>query len=516
MVCRSVQIIYPHFYSRQQIVMSELRTHTNLDPSRVINDFVASVANPRQPLHCTTFLHGCLMALHWKDLGLANSEILRTHHHNLYNACMALLTAPRPHEDFEHVASETWHLRKDITEALDTCHCDTEDAFIRQVHMVSDSARPDQDKPCSYSDLGHLLFVIIHNALQPARDENIHKISRNAAKAARAGKLVMWPTKPQELLPYGAKASVEALILWVEIAPHAVSLGMLGSMLEICKKQIIPYIVGSKTLAGQLASITEIVLVVWMVQQQNPGRTNVTPTKCLHDLKRIALFCHMLADLCYETELKKFAVGSVERLLGMGNIVFKWLPGIQASIQPLSVSAKQDITYIRMYYTALCSLVHRYFDIPFDSTKYHPIIVSNSLQRMAQEEDPLVMVFQAFLRLAGDQRCYAPGCPNTFASAGRKFNNCAGCKRTPYCSKQCQTRAWKHATVPHKSICKKLGSLADLTSLPSKLTDPMGGVAFARAFKAKGIDGAIAADVAIHMKLLKEMDAAICTLNFFF
>src|SRR5882762_11816365 len=233
--------------------------------------------------------------------------------------------APRPHEDFEY-ASETWHLRKDITEALETCHCDTEDVFVRQVHMVSDSVQPNEGKPCSYSDLGRLLFVMVHNALQPARDESIYKVSHTAAKAARAGKQVMWP--------------METLILWVEVT---VSLGMLGSMLEICKMQIIPYIVGSETLAGKLVDITEIVWMVWIVQQQAPESMSVTPTKCLADLKSIALFCHMLVDLCYKSELKKFAVGSVERLLGMGDAVLKWLPELQASIQPLSPLAQQDI-----------------------------------------------------------------------------------------------------------------------------------------------------------------------------
>jgi hypothetical protein len=43
----------------------------------------------------------------------------------------------------------------------------------------------------------------------------------------------------------------------------------------------------------------------------------------------------------------------------------------------------------------------------------------------------------------------------------------------------------------------------------------MGGVAFVQAFRDKGIDEAIAADVAIHMKkLLKEMTEATGTLNF--
>lgn len=492
--------------------MSGLRTHKNLDATRVINDFVASVVDPHQPLHCTTFLHGCLMALHWKESGPNNIEILRAQHHNLYDACMALLTVPRPDEEFEYVTTETLHLRKDIQETFETCHCDTDDLFVRRVHGVSGEARADKDQPCSYSDLGQLLFVVVHNALQPARDESIHKVSRNAEKAARAGKPIMWPTKPQDLLPYGAEASVGALAVWVEIAPFAVCLGMLGSMMEICKKQIVPYIVASETLPGKLVGITEIVWMVWMTQQQAPSRTRMTPIKCLADLKSIALLCHMLADLCDKTELQRFAAGSLERLLGMGDVVLKWLPELQASIRPLSASAKHDLDYIKTSYATLCTIVHRYFDMPFNLKKYHPLIVGSSLQRMIQEEDPLAMSYEAFLRFANYQRCYAPACQETFASAGRKFSNCAGCRRVPYCGKSCQAQAWKHPTVPHKSICEKLRSLAESASLSSR-PDPIDGPAFVETCKAREVDEAIAADVAIHMKnLLKEMNTVKSTL----
>ena len=514
MVCRSAQSIHSQSHLKQQIVMNGLRTHTNLDPSRVINDFVASLADPCQPLHCTSFLYGCLIALNRKELGAANSQILRTQHHDLYNACMALLTTPRPHGDFEDAGSGTWDLREDKKEALETCHCDTKDTFVQQIHVVSDSARHNKGEPCPYSELGYMLFVVINNALQCARDESIHEVSHNATDATRAGGQVMWPTKPHDLLPYGAKASIEALISWVGITHNPISLGTLGSMLEICKLQIVPHIAGSETLANYLVNITEVVRMVWIAQQQAPESTDVTPTFCLDDLKRITFFCHMFVDLCHEKELQKFVVGSVEKILWMGDIVLKWLPELQASIQPLSSSAKHDIEYTRTYYIALCSLVHRYFEKAFDSTKYHPLIVSHSLWRMTQKENPVEMTFEGFLRLAGDQRCCAPGCLETFSSAGRKFNNCAGCKLILYCSKPCQTRAWKHTTVPHKSICKKMGTLVELTSLPSKLTDPIGGMAFAQAFKAKGIDEVIAADVAIHLKKLLEMSAATCTLDF--
>jgi hypothetical protein len=181
----------------------------------------------------------------------------------------------------------------------------------------------------------------------------------------------------------------------------------------------------------------------------------VTPAKNLADLKSIVLFCHMLAALCDKAELKIFAAGSLERLPWIGDFILKWLPELQASTRPLSVSAKQDTDYVRTSYATLCTLIHRYSDLPFDSTKYHPLIVGSSLQRMTEEEDPFAVSHEAFIRFANDHRCYAPACSETFASAGRKFGHCTGCGRIPHCSKACLAQVWKYATVPHKSICKK-------------------------------------------------------------
>lgn len=70
----------------------------------------------------------------------------------------------------------------------------------------------------------------------------------------------------------------------------------------------------------------------------------------LADLKSITLFCHILVDFCYKTKLKKFAVGSVERLLKMGDVVLKWLPELQASIKSLPALEKNDIQYIKMVF----------------------------------------------------------------------------------------------------------------------------------------------------------------------
>jgi hypothetical protein len=105
----------------------------------------------------------------------------------------------------------------------------------------------------------------------------------NAKKAARAGKPIMWPAKPQDQ-PCGAEESVDVLVVWVEITLYAVCSGMLGLTMEICKKVIVPYIVVSENTYWQVCGRHGNRWMVWIVQQRGPRSPAVTATKRLGNL----------------------------------------------------------------------------------------------------------------------------------------------------------------------------------------------------------------------------------------
>ena len=52
-------------------------------------------------------------------------------------------------------------------------------------------------------------------------------------------------------------------------------------------------------------------------------------------------------------------------------------------------------------------------------------------------------------------RCAGPGCERRLREDGAPLEQCAGCLRTYYCGKACQTADWK---AGHKKECKALAA----------------------------------------------------------
>ncbi|KAH9918019.1 uncharacterized protein B0H18DRAFT_1123290 [Fomitopsis serialis] len=101
-----------------------------------------------------------------------------------------------------------------------------------------------------------------------------------------------------------------------------------------------------------------------------------------------------------------------------------------------------------------------------DKAAYHPGILHQHAVMLTSIEDPLSSAFDGFGWASRARHCCAPECGETFATAGRAFARCSGCSVLRYCSRPCQSRAWKHATVPHKDVCMKLRVLRERTHLP--------------------------------------------------
>jgi hypothetical protein len=67
---------------------------------------------------------------------------------------------------------------------------------------------------------------------------------------------------------------------------------------------------------------------------------------------------------------------------------------------------------------------------------------------------PLIRLYVS--AYAGDtaQRCYGPGCIQTYANRDRYFMTCGGCRVVAYCSRACQKAAWRHPLAPHRELCR--------------------------------------------------------------
>ncbi|KAJ6588359.1 hypothetical protein B0H19DRAFT_1301069 [Mycena capillaripes] len=408
---------------------------------------------------CTlAFFHNINEKYVWETV-----SALREGHHLFLDRCIAFLTLERTLAELE-AACDAWV----------GCACDLDDALVRKLHdLVPRGEEPTLDT------LARHVVAVVHAILQPAKQKGgVHKVAHNAKKAAKQRKNVLWPKKPSDLLPYGPDSSVRAMGYWIERAPKAIWIGLVGSMLEICKRSMIPPLIASPYIPEKSVGMVEIPVMLHLFLRASPSRqAKATPASLLADMKRCAAGLESVRP-------------------------------IARNVKPYTSETEQDATYIENVFIPLAATVHCHLELPYDPKTYPPIVLANSLSILETEDDPSIIAFQAFYQLACHERCCSPGCTETFASQGRKFSLCSGCSRVPFCSKQCLTTAWKYPNVAHRDVCKKIMAVSVAGKLAAKPA-AKDVLAFKANLTKAGVDEADIADIAMHVqRLFKEMSSA--------
>lgn len=411
------------------------------DTASIVKVFNAALADPLHPTGCIHLLNEPLMVF-GEDQYIGNVLFdLRQNHHDFYTTCMRFLVTPPPGEHKDSQESES---TKELISIMSTCTCDMSNPTIKYLH---DRSHRRQGKPNLQTIFSNIAGAV-QMALQPAKAEGkVHKVESNLRKASEKGlEAPLWPTCPQDLFPIGAEETMNALAQWLEIHAAPGLLGFLGSYLEICKRAAIPYFIASPTLPGKFVGIAEIIYMVWAFQEQSDRASCATS---LTLLKGAALVALLLTSHCTKQELVEFekrAEVQHRSVLGLCKTILEWLPKLDASIWPRDTyqsydagkGVSEDIAYVRECFTGLGQCIHYFMDLPFDVEEYHPTIVWRSRMHREMEKDPKTLAFSVYFEMYTAQRCFAPGCQETYAGAGRKFAYCSGCKRVPYCSKECQ------------------------------------------------------------------------------
>ncbi|KAJ7278847.1 hypothetical protein C8J57DRAFT_149388 [Mycena rebaudengoi] len=92
----------------------------------------------------------------------------------------------------------------------------------------------------------------------------------------------------------------------------------------------------------------------------------------------------------------------------------------------------------------------------------HPRVAEFDLQTFpppANVRELRETIYTSISSARNDMCCLAVGCTNSFQSSGKNFMRCGRCSIVSYCSKQCQTRAWRDEKFPHERVCPLLRHL---------------------------------------------------------
>ena len=302
-----------------------------------------------------------------------NIAILREHHHTLLDSCMLFLTMERSLDEINGFG--------DTSSSWIACRCDFNNPLIRELHV--------NKPPMPPIDFFVDRFVcVVYSCLQPLREKrspSVHKVERNREKAAVSGKNVLWPTRPHDLLPFEPGSSVRALGNWMtRLATHPM-IGLLASLLEICKRSMLPTLIDS-VIPEKVILLSENLFKVWFTNRQQLFDHDMRikfANICLSDAKHCAAFFHQLLSTADQHELVKFFSGRVDSMFRVVQISLDNVSNLASQADALD--AQDDAIYIEGCYLSIGSAIHNCLALPF--TGYDSRIINASLSRLKQKHD---------------------------------------------------------------------------------------------------------------------------------
>ncbi|GJE98872.1 zinc finger MYND domain-containing protein [Phanerochaete sordida] len=427
----------------------------SVDARFTIAAFVDSLADLYHPKHCAQYHIGCLTILFGYPMRGYDDLAFRAANVAFFDACSRFITAPRSEDD---------HLR--FEKQMRECSCDLTNEQSRTIHQYGSWS-----EPCTASQFSWMLVCILYHVLLSVRaDDRLHKVEKNRRRAARQGTTVPWPRSPQDVLPHGISASINALAIWTKYGlADTIYLSLIANILGLFKTALIPALLASPSLPGIFVELANLPLSALLGHAPMPrgGRGTLLQWVQHVDFLYYTLQHHFDPDelraLC-----ERAAAQVSDARQDFPYICYKvelLLPGVAAHVEP---GAKTQLAMCLRNFRIYGTLFLAAMDPPYDPERYDPQMMQDAWIAQRGTTDIYFQVHAAFVRLAAVGQCWAPGCRATTATAQRSFARCKGCKRVRYCSQRCQAQGWKHDDVPHKAVCKAIASIAEKTGLKPK------------------------------------------------
>ncbi|EJD42812.1 hypothetical protein AURDEDRAFT_168056 [Auricularia subglabra TFB-10046 SS5] len=268
-----------------------------------------------------------------------------------------------------------------------------------------------------------------------SRAENTKKAFGNSAGR--------WPARLEQLLPFGAEQSVASLTALAALLISRGPIGMLANCVLMGRGVILPALL-SDVLREPLVSV-------------------LCDTLCLTNKECVWGTDPRTVVSGFFTTIEN-GPGALPRdftlFVALGGEMKLYLSILRAlSSSSRMISGTDDlIRYCSMLYLSLLGPS----GVPMQPIPQPPrdvLLMSQKRPSSTLTAEDYADLMHVLIKNAGmSARCAAPGCGLATLRSGEraKFQFCSRCRIPRYCSKACQTRAWKHSTPPHKAVCALL------------------------------------------------------------
>ncbi|KAH9918017.1 uncharacterized protein B0H18DRAFT_1032890, partial [Fomitopsis serialis] len=440
--------------------------------------------DPARPKGCARALCGCLHLLDGggKDDRFAlferyfrpndeHYEHLRKTYPEYLSACATYVSRPRSTQDEEELEA-----------SLQNCSCSAlgtsgrnQRAMLGWLHTfeVAHKFTPDNFTQA----LVRHLAGILNNAVETKTVGCISAKSGLKRHRKKHTGRPLWPGDPSQLIPHGLEQSMKGYtdsFRRCTIDRFQDGLSLVGDLLAICGRSIFPHLL--HYLPEMPIKVTGLITGVCHERKATLGAPVAFEVErswaCT--LLIVMDFCRTIMDLgeWNPAEIELFVrvaapyKGSMKSLglLFMCDTILKHLALFR---EGTTLFPEDQFTDLAVFFARFGAMFYPHRS-PDDTTVFHKSILYLRAKVTDSSSDPVESVWQGLSWLSKIRRCCAPGCLETFASAQRTFARCAGCGVPRYCSRECQKRAWKHTTFPHKDVCAKLRAFRERTDLGLK------------------------------------------------
>ncbi|KAJ7135713.1 hypothetical protein C8R44DRAFT_976544 [Mycena epipterygia] len=441
-----------------------------------LQSLIYALRNPYAPQQCGRYLIGCLHLLESEEGGIPKRFLKN---HDFWNAAIQFLTIHRS--------------KKQMNSLLDRLAvCPRQPAQIEGSPSARSSGRAPQTAiiraPVDFHYIGECYessFNTSHG-ISPCCQQHDEALESGRAfpvclmlmvakcmaltkkHVVARGNSEIWPTSLQDLMPFGADATVAALQHWRRIYPGLTSpFHLCGAYMRICQLLIVP----------QFAASPLVEDLVRVGRKLFDHAMTGFSAEDAHQRRHVAWgFSTQVLDIeRLMTDLKDIPAGEFELKLLNGHetkIVQLCSLLLFATTDPrfiesgLTVPKLSSCAQIAAHYYRLYQMhLHKPFPV-------HPAITASDATSFPPLPRTLRDTAVQLLReLRAETLCLRIGCSNSLQSAGRAFQRCSRCNLVSYCSTACQATAWTAEACPHKRVCPKLRRLLAAGGGVEKLKD---------------------------------------------
>ncbi|KAJ7685670.1 hypothetical protein DFH06DRAFT_1313956 [Mycena polygramma] len=447
------------------------------DQQRFFDTFIALLEQPKPSL-CTLYFIGCLAPIEhavtdgnsWASFITHNRTAIRLYQHKFLSTLASWLTQSRSQKECKNLWITPDAIKEADSQRCTEAGCNLADPFVARLHQIGSWHRGPYDP----TSMARMAFQILAATLFSAAQEIKHtKTARRVRNiVSTTGLQQPWPMSMADVVGHSdVEGFSRQMEVWIGAWPaHSYPYCIFGSLANLYPHQFLTRIVSSKAIPFHIITTLRVIYERSRLKRKSGEHLLVELTSTLH------LYEALLNELSRPLLLQFIDDGAddADEIPVVCSLLLQEIPCMLAREMPerlpgwlQGLADACTKTLLR-----LGSVVHAYLEMADDEPDRVALdsrILELSHAKRDRASGVITGAFEAFCSLAERQRCFAPGCKGTAATAD--LRKCSRCKRVLYCSTTCQREAWAHRVAPHKSLCVLITLLADHTGIFSQPQD---------------------------------------------